>query len=65
MKTKVKTKKAAVKRFKITKNGKVLHRSAGLRHLNSSKSKKRLRHLKMMKSVEGVFKTKITKLLGK
>lgn len=65
-KTKQKTKKAAVKRFKITKTGKLLHRSAGTRHLKSNKSKKQLRHLKVDKKVENKkFKKKITRLLGK
>jgi len=32
MSTKQKTRKSAVKRFKVTKGGKVLHRSQQLRH---------------------------------
>lgn len=35
---KMKTKKIAVKRFKVTKNGKVLHRVQGRRHLRKNKS---------------------------
>ena len=63
---KQKTKKAVVKRFKLTKTGKVLHRSAGRRHLNSNKSKKQLRSLKTVKKIENKkFKVKITRLLGK
>ena len=34
-----KTRKSAAKRFKVTKSGKVLHRSQQLRHLRSEKSK--------------------------
>ncbi len=60
-----KTKKSVEKRFKITKGGKVLHRAQGARHLKSNKSKKQLRHLRMTKSVEGVFKKKIKQMLGK
>ncbi len=41
--TKVKTKKIVRKRFKITKNGKVMHRAMGARHLRSNKSKARQR----------------------
>ena len=41
---KQKTNKSASKRFKITKNGKVLRRHAGSRHLLSSKSGKRKRY---------------------
>lgn len=63
--TKQKTKKSALKRFKITKTGKVLHRSHGIRHLRSQKSKKQLRRLRQMKKVEGQFKRKIKKMLGK
>ena len=40
-----KTKKAVSKRFKVTGTGKVMRRQAGLRHLASSKSSKRKRHL--------------------
>ncbi len=40
-----KTKKAAVKRIKITGTGKLMRRKAGLRHLASSKSSKRKRKL--------------------
>ena len=36
---KVKTKKIAVKRFKISKGGKLLHRTQGIRHLRQSKNK--------------------------
>jgi large subunit ribosomal protein L35 len=34
---KMKTKKIARKRFKLTKNGKVTHRTQGMRHLRSKK----------------------------
>ena len=40
-----KTKKAAVKRLKVTGTGKLMRRKAGLRHLASSKSSKRKRKL--------------------
>ncbi len=44
---KIKTNRAAAKRFSFTKKGKVKHKRAYLRHLLSSKSparKRRLRH---------------------
>lgn len=41
--SKVKTKKIARKRFKITKTGKVMHRVQGKRHLRRKKSKSRQR----------------------
>jgi len=36
--SKVKTKKVAGKRFKITKTGKVMHRTQGRRHVRQNKS---------------------------
>lgn len=64
-KNKVRTRKAAAKRFKVTKNGKVLHRSHFLRHKRYNKGKRHIRRLKLMKKTEGVFATKIKKMLGK
>lgn len=43
---KMKTRKGVTKRMRITKNGKVMRRKAGLRHLLSSKSRKRKRQLR-------------------
>ena len=43
---KKKTKKAAAKRFRVTRNGKVLYTKAGRRHLAGSKSTKRKRQLR-------------------
>lgn len=40
---KIKTKKVATKRFKITKNGKVMHRIQGARHIRRNKNKSRQR----------------------
>ncbi|MCX8009262.1 MAG: 50S ribosomal protein L35 [Patescibacteria group bacterium] len=40
---KLKTRKIAAKRFKITKTGKVVHRTKGARHLRRKKSKARQR----------------------
>ena len=65
MKNKIKTRKSAAKRFKLTKNGKVLHRSQMLRHLRSKKNKSHIRQIKRMKSVKGKYRTKIIKMLGK
>lgn len=62
---KQRTKKSAAKRFKITKTGKVLHRSQYLRHLLSKKSKRRIRRLKLYKIVQGQYQKKIKKMLGK
>lgn len=43
---KKKTKKAVSKRFKVTKNGKVLFTHTGRGHLLSSKTRKRKRQLR-------------------
>ncbi len=44
-KVKLKTKKSATKRFKITKNGKVLTNKMGRRHILTKKNAKRKRRL--------------------
>ena len=41
-----KTKKAVVKRFKVTATGKILRLKAGKRHLAASKNRKRKRFLR-------------------
>ncbi|MGA2409457.1 MAG: 50S ribosomal protein L35 [Candidatus Binataceae bacterium] len=43
---KIKTSRSAAKRFAFTKTGKVKHKKAFLRHLLSSKSRSRKRHLR-------------------
>jgi len=43
---KIKTKKSAAKRFKVTKNGKALCAKRGKRHLLTGKTSKRKRQLK-------------------
>ena len=42
---KMKTRKAALKRYKVTAGGKVLRRKPGKQHINKRKSRKRLRRL--------------------
>ncbi|HEV3114110.1 MAG TPA: 50S ribosomal protein L35 [Candidatus Binataceae bacterium] len=43
---KIKTNRSAAKRFGSTKSGRVKHKKAFLRHLNSSKSRGRKRRLR-------------------
>jgi large subunit ribosomal protein L35 len=43
---KIKTNRSAAKRFRFTKTGKVKHKKAYLRHLNTSKNRGRKRHLR-------------------
>lgn len=64
MKLKHKPHKGATKRFKVTKSGKVLHRSIKLRHLRTVKGKRNIRRLKQMKQLTGAFEKKIKKLLA-
>lgn len=46
MMSKVKTRKSAAKRFKLTGSGKLMRRQAGQKHLLHWKTKKRIRSLK-------------------
>lgn len=65
MANKQKTRKSALKRFKVTGTGKILHRSQGFRHLRTKKGKRNLRRLKQLKPVLGAFKRKIKKMLAR
>jgi large subunit ribosomal protein L35 len=64
-KNKQKTRKSALKRFKISPNGKVLNRGQGFRHLRGKKNKKWLRKMKKMREVTGSYKRKVLKKLGR
>ena len=61
---KQKTKKSVIKRFKITKSGKVLRRQSFKRHLNVKKSSKRKRKLSKTVETKKVHADKIKKVLG-
>lgn len=63
-KTKHKTHKAAARRFKVTGTGKVVRRSQHTRHLQSNKTKRQQRALKLEKVVEGKMSKKILQMLG-
>lgn len=45
MGTKAKTKKIVAKRFKVSKNGKIMRHRQNKRHLRASKSRRQLRRL--------------------
>ena len=60
---KLKTKKSAAKRFKITGTGKVLHYGAGGGHLLSKKSAKRKRRIKKAQQLKGSGDAKTIKKL--
>ncbi len=50
---KLKTKQKAAKRFRITKNGKILARKTGRRHLLGTKKPKRKRHMRRNLQISG------------
>lgn len=60
---KLKTNKSAKKRFKLTKKGKLKRFKAGRRHLLTSKSSDRKRHMRKGVLVEGCQAKAIKKLL--
>ncbi|NLE98692.1 MAG: 50S ribosomal protein L35 [Propionibacterium sp.] len=62
---KMKSHSGAKKRFKTTGTGKLMHRQAGLGHLNEHKSSRRKRNLKGNVVVADMEAKKARKLLGK
>jgi large subunit ribosomal protein L35 len=61
---KMKTHRATAKRFRITRNGKVLHRKATGNHMLTKKSGSRRRRVEGMAEVTAE-RTSIRRLLGK
>ncbi len=59
----MKTRKSILKRFKITKTGKVLRRPTGLNHCRAKKSGKRIRKSRKLVLVSKAEAKKIKKLL--
>lgn len=59
---KMKTNKAAARRFKITGTGKILHKQAGRRHLNEWKSANVKRKLRGWSSVAPEMKKSVQEL---
>lgn len=62
---KMKVRNSITKRFRITKNGKVMRRQSFRRHLKAGKSQKRLRNLKKPVELDKEFSKRIRKILGK
>ena len=61
---KMKTHKGLKKRFKVTANGKVMHKPCGSSHLNSHKSGKKIRNLRRKKALKvGAESARIRKAL--
>lgn len=61
---KMKTHRATAKRFRVTRNGKVLHRKASGNHMLTKKSGSRRRRIEGMAEVTAERKT-ILRLLGR
>jgi len=60
---KLKTKKAFAKRFKVTKNKKILRSKGSRRHLLSARAEKRKRFLRKKTLVAGVDKMAVKRAL--
>ncbi len=63
-KNKIKTRKGALLRFKITGSGKVLRRHQNSRHLRRKKSKKAIRNYRVLAQVTGKIARKIKRMTG-
>ena len=61
---KKKIKKSIAKRFKITKNGKVMFEHQYGSHKKLNKSKRRIRRIKEPAEITGKFAKNIKKMLG-
>ena len=61
----MKTRKSLSKRFKITKNGKVMRRAVGQDHLLSKQSSNKRRGLRKMVKMSDSEAKKIRKLMGR
>ena len=59
---KMKTKKSAAKRFKVTGSGKVTYHLSGNRHLSTKKSQKRKRRLRKATTISNAM-SKRTKIM--
>jgi len=62
---KMKTNRAAAKRFRVTPKGKVLYQPSGLRHNLESKSGKRKRKLSGVETLSDRDKHIVLRMLGK
>ncbi len=60
---KMKTRKSAAKRYKITGNGKVRYKKQGLRHILTKKKSKRKRNLRNAAILSDVETKRIKQLL--
>tara|TARA_B100001750_G_C15470104_1_gene579317 strand:+ start:1290 stop:1484 length:195 start_codon:yes stop_codon:yes gene_type:complete len=62
---KMKTKKSAAKRFKVTGSGKIAHHQGGHRHLATRKSPKRKRRLRKDTTMSSAMTSRTKKMIQK
>ena len=62
--TKQKSRKSLTRRVKVTKTGKIKHRTQNMRHLRRNKSKAQIRRMKSAKFLTGGVRKKIKRMLG-
>ena len=60
---KMKTKKSAAKRFKVTGSGKVTYNKSGNRHLSTKKSPKRKRRLRKGTTISKAMRGRTKKMI--
>jgi len=60
---KMKTHKSAAKRYRVTRNGKVIHSAPGRRHILTKKNRKRKRQLRGKGTLDHVEQGQIRRLL--
>lgn len=60
---KMKTRRSAAKRYRITPNGKVKYKKQGLRHILTKKSRKRKRKLRHLDTLDKAEVSRAKKLL--
>jgi len=63
--TKQKSRKSLTKRVKLTKTGKIKHRTQNMRHLRRKKTKAQIRRMKAAKFLKGATRKKVMRMLGK
>jgi len=62
---KMKTNRAAAKRFKLTASGKIKRKKAYARHILTSKPRQRKRHLRKQTLVHSTEEKRVLRMLGK
>ena len=62
-KAKLKTKKGVLKRFRVTKKGKIKYKPAGKKHLMTNKKSSRVRTLRRSRTLTGKVEKFVRKLL--